>query len=321
MINCQFCSVIAKSNGEDPIGTANSSDRWLIMELPQPWTEERFHHDPILKPIHDLFHQLFNQGVKVSPMAIASDHEYSQSEFSRIIHYQKFNLSFSSFIKEEYLIPDDQRWDLIKNLCHQPPELENFRNYKLSDVVDRDMMVCTHGNIDIACSRFGYSIYKQLRQKYASKNLRVWRCSHFGGHQFAPTLIDFPNGQVWGHLESEILDNLVRREGQVKQLYKFYRGWAGVTKFAQIVEREIWIERGWQWLNYQKSAQILNMDDNQPDPNWVEVQFDFISPDKIKGAYFARVETTGSVMTARNSGDELISVKQYSVSYLKEIDK
>ncbi|WP_228015917.1 hypothetical protein [Synechocystis salina] len=73
MINCQFCSVISKSNGEDPIGTANSSDRWLIMELPQPWTEERFHHDPILKPIHDLFHQLSDQGVKVSPMAIAAD--------------------------------------------------------------------------------------------------------------------------------------------------------------------------------------------------------------------------------------------------------
>ena len=56
-------------------------------------------------------------------------------------------------------------------------------------------MVCTHGNIDAACARFGYPIYQQLRQNYATQSLRVWRCSHFGGHQFAPTLIDFPSGR------------------------------------------------------------------------------------------------------------------------------
>ncbi|MES1025305.1 hypothetical protein ABN584_20625 [Gloeocapsa sp. BRSZ] len=35
------------------------------------------------------------------------------------------------------------------------------------------------------------SIYEKLRKEFATlENLRVWHCSHFGGHQFAPTLDD-----------------------------------------------------------------------------------------------------------------------------------
>ncbi|BAQ65416.1 sucrase ferredoxin [Geminocystis sp. NIES-3709] len=316
MIHCQLCSVISKTNGEDTIGTANPSDGWLVMELPQPWTEERFHHDPILKPIHDLFHQLFDQGIKISPMAIASDQEYCQSGYSRIIHYQKPSLQFSHFLKEEYLIPDEKRFTLIKALCYQSSDLGQFFPYKLTDIVDRDIMVCTHGNIDLACSKFGYPIYKQLRQQYASKDLRVWRCSHFGGHQFAPTLIDFPTGQVWGHLEPEILDCLIKRDDEVKHLYKFYRGWTGVTKFAQIVDRELWVQYGWQWLDYQKSAQILSIDQHNLEPDWVKVRFDFVSPDGKTETYSAEVKVHDSVMTAVNSGDELICVKQYRVTNL-----
>ncbi|MEO0490884.1 MAG: sucrase ferredoxin, partial [Cyanobacteria bacterium J06659_2] len=59
---CKFCSEVSKANGEDPIGSANPTDSWLVMELPLPWTEERFNHDPILQPIHDLFHEILAQG-------------------------------------------------------------------------------------------------------------------------------------------------------------------------------------------------------------------------------------------------------------------
>jgi len=41
MKNCQFCSVISKANGEDPIGSAAPFDSLLVMEIPQPWTEEQ----------------------------------------------------------------------------------------------------------------------------------------------------------------------------------------------------------------------------------------------------------------------------------------
>jgi hypothetical protein len=30
--DCQFCSIVSKTNGEDPIGSAGTFNRWLIVE-------------------------------------------------------------------------------------------------------------------------------------------------------------------------------------------------------------------------------------------------------------------------------------------------
>ena len=86
--NCQFCSIVSKSNGEDPIGTAYPFDTLIVMEIFQSWI------------------------------------------------------------------------------------------------------------VDVACARFGYPIYRQLRDRFGYNGLRVWRCSQKWEQQFAPTLIDLPNGQV-----------------------------------------------------------------------------------------------------------------------------
>lgn len=180
-------------------------------------------------------------------------------------------------------------------------------------------MVCTHGNVDVACARFGQPIYQNLRKEYAcSSTLRVWRCSHFGGHQFAPTLADFPTGQVWGHLEPEILDTLVHRNQPVANLQPFYRGWSGLGQFEQIAEREIWMQRGWDWLNFRKSGQTLTAAGQEAES--VSVRITFASPDgREAGSYEATVEASGSVMSALNSGQALTAVKQYRVRQLTQM--
>lgn len=319
--DCQFCSVVSKTNGEDPIGTANPVSGWVIVEIPQPWTKESLMAYPGLSL---LFQELIQGRSQLMPMAIAPDPEYSVPGLTRVLHYQRPATAFAQFDKQEFLIPENQLAPLTTVLLQQPEELNPFEPYKQPTQHVREMMVCTHGNIDVACSRFGYPIYQKLRQEYAASSngeLRVWRCSHFGGHQFAPTLIDLPTAQVWGHLEPDVLDCLVRRDGPATKLYKFYRGWAGLTKFEQIVEREIWMQHGWEWLDYHKSARILAKDTANEEPNadWAEIRLEFTSPSgSVQGAYEARVEACGSVMTAIKSGNEqpLQEVKQYRVSRL-----
>jgi hypothetical protein len=255
-------------------------------------------------------------------MAIAPDREYTVSGFARVMYYQRPASLFAQFDRQEFLLPEEQLPALAIALFQQPNQLPHFRKYQLPPTSTREIMVCTHGNVDIACARFGQPIYQQLRQHYASDTLRVWRCSHFGGHQFAPTLIDLPTGQVWGHLEPEILPTLIQRTGDVKILRSFYRGWVGLTKFAQIVEREIWMQQGWDWLHNLKSGQVIAQDTNHPEnPDWVEVRLEYTSPDQnIAGAYVARVSVCGSVLTAFNSGETPRSVQQYQVSYLVHED-
>ena len=343
--DCQFCSVVSKANGEDPIGSANSCPGWLVMELPLPWTKERFDTDPLLQPIYDLLQTLFAQGIQVMPMAIAPDREYSMPGRSRVVYYQRPAAVFAQFEPQEFSLPSEQIVNLVKALLLDLAELPHFDAYRRPAQSQRELMVCTHGNIDVACARFGQPIYQQLRGTYANIKspgvaevtavngdslptdpsihppapLRVWRCSHFGGHQFAPTLVDFPTGQVWGHLEPEILDVLVRRDRLVTELRPFYRGWSGMGKFEQIVEREIWMARGWDWLTFHKSGQVLAQDSDNETPHWAEVQINFESPEgQIQGSYEARVEAKGEVMTARNSGAAPVPVMQYQVSWLKQ---
>ncbi|MDZ8184122.1 MAG: sucrase ferredoxin [Nostoc sp. ChiSLP02] len=327
-INCRFCSLVSKANEEDPIGTADTWEYWLIMEVPQPWSPEIFAENPITKPLMGLFQELiFQHGIKLKPMLIAPDREYSHPSLTRIFYYYRPAKLFAEFQKQEFVVPVNKAAALVtaifQKLMQQPNDLSEFQQYQQQTSHIRELMVCTHAQVDLACGRFGTPIYWQLRKVYAPASkgkLRVWRTTHFGGHQFAPTLVDLPEGRLWGHLEVDVLDLLVKRNSSVSGLRQYYRGWTGLDKFEQIAEREIWMQSGWNWLNYWKAGQVLAMEN---DANWAEVRIDFALPDNsISGAYEARVEVCGEVMSAFSSATEmeLETVKQYRVSRLAKVE-
>ncbi|MGF1521431.1 MAG: sucrase ferredoxin [Leptolyngbyaceae cyanobacterium] len=353
--DCRFCSVVSQNNGEDPIGTAGTYDRWLMVELPLPWTEKSLRDNSQVQQILGLVKELYIAGVRVRPMAIAPDREYSHPRHIRVLYYYRPAELFAQFEKQEFLVPDSELNTLITALLRQSEDLSQFATYRQDTRHIREILVCTHGNIDVACSRFGYPIYKKLRDEYADKaefripnsesrrtvsfpqgisnsflplssltSLRVWRCSHFGGHQFAPTLVDLPFGRFWGHLQPEILATLIYSTGSVSSLRRFYRGWSGVSRFEQIVERELWMQYGWHWLNYCKMGKTLAIDTahDEPDADWANVRIDFKAPNNQEAsAYEARVEVCGEVMTQWKSGEEhpLKSVKQYQVTQLRRV--
>jgi hypothetical protein len=317
--NCRFCSEISLANGEDPIGSAIAVEQYLIIEAAQPWPIPIWiEPDPMPQGVIDALKFVWDGGGTIRQLAIAPDKEYSIPGYKHVFYYRRPSGLFAEYEKQEFLVPDAKIGDLALALIKQPDKLPDFQHYRQKSAHIRELLVCTHGNVDAACSRFGYPFYKKLRAEYAVTNkLRVWRCSHFGGHQFAPTLVDLPLGQYWGHLQPEILDVLVWRNSSVKELYPYYRGWGGLSKFEQIVEREIWMQEGWNWLQYQKSGQILAEDHiNQ---EWANIRIDFSTIDGSRsGTYEAKVEVTDYVMSAFSSGknEPLEAIKQYQVTYL-----
>ncbi|NEQ46629.1 MAG: sucrase ferredoxin [Leptolyngbya sp. SIOISBB] len=354
LTECRFCSEVSKANGEDPIGTAGTADHWLVMELPQPWVEQTFKEDPQIAPLLELFKQLvFKHGVMLRPILIAPDSEYSQPGKTRVIYYHRPEKQFAQFAKQEYLVPEADATRLataiLQNLMKQPNELESFAGDRIDTRHIREVLVCTHGNVDVACAKFGFPIYKKLRDEYTD-HVRVWRCSHFGGHKFAPTLVDLPDGRFWGHLEPDMLDLLMHHDGDVAGLRSHYRGWAGLSKFEQIAEREIWMQVGWDWLDYDKSGRTLRkglkgikrylypllrliplkraqlfVERWTGDATWADVQIQFSSADRtISGTYQTRVEAAEPVITAGNSpqSGEAIALKpspQYRVGRLSQL--
>ncbi|NDJ17919.1 sucrase ferredoxin [Myxacorys almedinensis] len=325
--HCQFCSEISKANGHDPIGSAWQYDRWFIIEMPQPWERSSWQEHPILHPIyHDLIKPLHDEhGLWIRPLLIAPDRAYSIPDKTRILYYHRPAGLFAQFEKQEFIVPTEQILSLATALLQQPDQLPHFAAYQQQTKHIRELMVCTHGTVDVACARFGFPIYERLRNDHAANSggrLRVWRCSHFGGHVFAPTLVDLPEGRYWGHLEPEILDSLVHHNGSVADLRSFYRGWCGLKQFEQIAEREIWMQEGWKWLNYLKRGETIAIapthnDDEEPD--WAEVRIEYASPDGNDiGVYEARIEVCGTVMTQWQSGNDqpVEETKQYRVSQL-----
>ncbi|MDF5728704.1 MAG: sucrase ferredoxin [Rhizonema sp. PD38] len=328
--NCRFCCVVSKANGQDPIGSAPTYEHWLGLEIKLPWTEKCLRENPVLQSAISFIEKLIlEHAIKIQGQLLVPDSEYSRPGYTRLLYYRRPVKFFAKFEKHEFIIPDSEVSSFVmaflETLLHLPKKVPDWEQYRQQSSHIRELMVCTDGNVDVACARFGYPIYRKLRSEFATASngkLRVWRCSHFGGHKFAPTLIDLPYGHYWGHLQPEILELLVWHNGSVKELYPFYRGWAGLSKFEQIVEREIWMQEGWDWLNDHKSGQILASDEVNED--WANIRIDFTTTNgSMKSAYEARVEANGFVMTAGNSGDDLSleEVKQYRVSCLVKVTK
>jgi hypothetical protein len=184
------------------------------------------------------------------------------------------------------------------------------------------MLVCTHGSVDAACAKFGFPLYLALHCRYAQpqgSNLRVWRVSHFGGHRFAPTLIDLPSGRYWGHLRHDLLDALVLRRGEVSDLRHCYRGWGGLeTVYEHVAERDAWMHEGWRWLDYKIAAETVRADDER---GWGEVLLRFAREDGSDGGvYYVTVEQSGTLLVQESSDSaERVEAKQYQVSRIERI--
>ena len=351
--DCRYCSQVSKANGEDPIGSAPQVDYWLLVEIKPPWPMSMFEENPIISQVISMVRKLtLRRGILIRPIVIAPDPDYSTPGLVRIIYYGRPAKQFSEYEKQEYLLPEDEAPQLViallNHLFSKKTNLTRLQDYQQDTQHIREMLVCTHTQVDLACGRFGTPIYRKLRQTYGQpgQSVRVWQSTHFGGHQFAPTLIDLPRGQLWGHLEPDVLPQLIDRSGDHHQMRRFYRGWAGCTQFEQIADREAWMQEGWDWFTYPRTAsdqrrglkglkrfiypalswipiKIIQfwLDFWTLDARRVEVQFKFASPHG-DGLYQITVEETGEVLSAHTSPAtrrqtiKLTPVKQYRVSRL-----
>jgi hypothetical protein len=322
-----YCNLLAIEKGLDPVGYAGSFDDSVLIEIPLPWKRDIYQQAGALpQEAIDLmalwlqrYHETGVYGHR--PLLIAPDKDYSEQGKRRVMFYTRKEGQISTFDKVEYSVPEAELGALLWALFEAPDDLEKFSAYRVpqADTI-RDVLVCTHGTVDAACAKFGYPLYNDLRKNYADESLRVWRVSHFGGHVFAPTLVDMPTGHYWAYVEEDQARKIVQQQGDLDILQGYYRGWAGVEGgFLQTVERDLWQAHGWEWLDYIKSGEVLAMDTDK-EPSWAEVRMTCISPDGECKVYEARVEVDRYVETITSTGqDHRYSYPQYIVTQLEQL--
>ena len=275
-----YCNVAAQALGLDPGGYAGHFTDAVLIETALPWKRDLYQSAGALPQeaidLMALWLQRYREtGVyDHRPLLIAPDPVYSQPGYRRVIYYERPASPFAHYARQEYLIPEEDTGLLLWALFEAKATLGQFAAYRVNDDHDqRDLLVCTHGTIDVACAKFGYPLYRHLRDAYADDHLRVWRVSHFGGHVFAPTLMDMPTGHYWAYIGEEQAARIVQRQGDVAELRGHYRGWAGVPAgFAQAAERELWQQEGWAWFDCAKAGEVIAQDPDPDKPTWAEVR-------------------------------------------------
>ncbi|NML52993.1 TIM barrel protein [Streptomyces sp. R302] len=262
------CSLVARTAAEDPIGTARPFDRFLMLELPLPWPPGMgtpvWETDRVPAALRSALRRATRRteerGLTMKTFAAAPDPEYSTPGLLRIIRFDRAPGPAAPLSRTEHHVPTDQAPALIDALFAAPDaddtaaSLAPFAAYRVT-TAHRDLVVCTHASVDACCGTLGYPFYEQLRRAHGSGGaVRVWRISSFGGHRFAPTLVDFPEGRVWGNLTPDRMDRLVERTGDPADLMDLYRGWACLPDPGeQVLERELFRTYGWEWTSHHMS--------------------------------------------------------------------
>ena len=319
----QYCNCLARSRGLDPGGHAHGFHDAIVLETALPWRLDMMQKaGPLPQEMIDLL-QVWLQAYKAGkgyshlPMAIAPDPEYSCPGFRRVMLYRRPEGLMAQFDKVEYLVPEAEQGRLVWSLYQDRDRLAEYERYRVpKHERTRDILVCTHGTVDAACAKFGYPLYRFMRDSLSDGRLRVWRVTHFGGHVFAPTFIDMPTGHYWAYVENQQARQIIQRQGDVGALLGTYRGWAGLDGgFAQALERQLWQEHGWDWFVYVKAGEIVDQD-AADDPQWADVRLRYASPhDGLERKVESRVEISHKVETEHATAlDDKIAYAQYRVA-------
>ncbi len=306
--------MLARRYGLEPAGHADSYDDLLLLETPLPWRPDLYTAAGALPQamidLYALWLRRWQEGQPYNHRAlqIAPDAELSQAGFRRVIFYTRPPGAFAQFTRVEYLVPSEEAGALLWALYEAREQLPAFAHYRLPEPPDhprRDLLVCTHGTVDVACARFGYPLYRHLRDRYQDDDLRIWRAAHFGGHVFAPTLIDLPSGHYWAYVTEPAAEQIVRRCGDVQAVSGHLRGWAGLADgFAQAADCAAWEREGWGWFDCARTAQAIAPDESAAEPQRAMVRIDYTRPDGISGTYTATVSVTRTVSTRHSTGDD-----------------
>lgn len=324
-----YCNQLAIERGLDPIGYAGDFDDAIIIELPLPWKRNLREQSGILPgeliSLFDLWLKQYHEGhgYRHRPLFVAPDPDYSCEGARKVMFYKRPKGLSANFEKFEYIIPEEKLGMLVWSLYETRHLLAEFEQYRVTEGDQtRDILVCTHGAVDAACAKFGYPLYKSLRDDYANDNLRVWRVSHFGGHVFAPTVMDLPSGRYWAYIQDGQIEPLVNHSGDVSAMRGHFRGSALVgNSFVQVLDCELWQRHGWEWFTYDKIGMIIGEDQESEEPQWADVEMRYHTGHDSKIRIVrARVEVSHSVETHPSTGqDRTYAYPQYKATRLEEL--
>ncbi|MCF2146094.1 sucrase ferredoxin [Desmonostoc muscorum LEGE 12446] len=261
-MNTFFCSDYSRQAGEDIIGSATNYQTYILIECPPPWTSEAFNSKWVPENLRILVEEVKRAKLPIRFLLIANELSHKVNQTTLLIYQKKEGLS-NGYHKQEFILSNiDQVAAVVQKWLWGIGS-----NSEVETSETRDILVCTHGSYDKCCARYGNPFYFHATATISDldlDNVRIWKSSHFGGHRFAPTVIDLPEGRYYGVLDQDSFRSILTRTGDIQCLHQVYRGSGILPAALQILERELILSEGWDWFNYKIAGKILeqSLDNN-----------------------------------------------------------
>ncbi|MEE9255508.1 MAG: sucrase ferredoxin, partial [Pseudomonadales bacterium] len=205
-----YCSEESRAVGEPIYGTADHVHVWLLLEYRPIWRARAIEDNDLpaaasawlersveataavgLNARTQFLRQDEHDGEAMNLfVALADDRQ------SHLYHFALENYDALTAIDLGDLLQTPQRYD-----DHQQSEPL--------------VLVCTNGQRDLCCARFGRPVFDHLSERFGA---RVWQTTHLGGHRFAPNVALMPEGLVYGRVDLDVVDALMdaHHEGRMK---------------------------------------------------------------------------------------------------------
>ncbi len=314
-MNTFFCADACRQADEDIIGSGTNYSVYVLIECPYPWEYNAFESRYLPENLEILMAAVKKSQLSIRFLLITQNQNQRQNN-RKVLIYEKEQSSFlNGYKKYEFDLDNPEKIAPVIQKYLAGDSLDT----KTQESQTRDILVCTHGSHDKCCAKYGNPFYVEAKKTIAElglNNTRIWKASHFGGHRFAPTMIDFPDGRYYGLLNQESFQSILLRTGDIKLLNHVYRGWGILPTCIQVLERELMLRHGWEWFEYK--INFLGIDINA-DKTLIQTQLAVLRPDASQYICQAKLvkdeSKTIQLKGSCNATQESEFIK-YSVSYL-----
>lgn len=188
-----YCS---QTNPAEPLaGTAPHIDVWLLLEYRPAWKaraqEDNDLSDDVRQWLDNTIAELQAAGFRPK-LQFVRQPELDCDETRLFVAVKEKLLQFSGvgygFLSELNIS------EIVANPAGFPV-LEEPRYF-----------VCTNGQRDFCCARFGLRSYAALREVVGD---RAWQITHLGGHRFAPNVLVFPSAAMYGRISEDAVSSFL----------------------------------------------------------------------------------------------------------------
>jgi hypothetical protein len=307
-----FCAQMSRASGEDPIGSAPSIATYIAIECPQPWAANAIESKAVPENLRAFIQSCTAAEHSIKFLLIQAAKPNPTGETQVLIFHQQTAPS-SGYTRSAFQ---------LAQITDVAPFLDRYLAMPESRPLQpiepmQDFLICTHGSHDTCCARYGKPFFHQalgIVAELGLNDVHVWQVSHIGGHRFAPTAIAFPDGRYYGGLDGECFRAIVQRRGDIQALQPVYRGWGILPRMAQVLERELMAQYGWEWFNYRVGCRILQ---ETTHAITVELQCEKMGVEALQ--YIAQIvedESKAVYLRGSCSSDRLSRFPKYRVAQL-----